>query len=229
MGTDIHMRAEVKKNGKWNLVGNVFKNAWYDENRESSSYNRQMTNEPYNGRNYDLFAILADVRNGSGFAGCKTSDGFKPIAKPKGFPEDASNEIKEVFWFGDEDGSHSASYLTVKEIEDFDWNQKIMHCGVISEAEYLSFKSIHVNPTSWAGGVGGQSIVTVDESTMDKILNKKIDRNLNVNYYVQCKFNPVTYRECCECFLNDTVLQLKQLIPKDGGTSDVRIVFCFDS
>jgi hypothetical protein len=39
-------------------------------------------------RSYDTFAMLANVRNGRGFAGIKTSDGFPFIAEPRGLPDD---------------------------------------------------------------------------------------------------------------------------------------------
>ena len=42
-----------------------------------------------------LFAILAGVRNGYGFAGCDTGDGFRPIAPPRGLPGDVSPEVAE--------------------------------------------------------------------------------------------------------------------------------------
>lgn len=48
------------------------------------------------GRNYNLFSILANVRNGVGFAGCKTGEGFEPIAMPRGFPADASPAVKKA-------------------------------------------------------------------------------------------------------------------------------------
>lgn len=71
MGTDIHMAVEVKgKHGRW---------FWY-----------QRGNEIYDGRNYDLFAQLADVRNGTGFAGVRTGSGFVPISSPRGLPNDIS-------------------------------------------------------------------------------------------------------------------------------------------
>lgn len=77
----------------------------------------------YEGRNYDLFAILADVRNGYGFAGSYTGEGFKPISDPKGLPEDISEEIKKR---SDDYGSngHSHSWFTVKELTEYDWEQE---------------------------------------------------------------------------------------------------------
>ena len=67
MGCDIHSLAQVRKNGKWVTV---------------------LQTVAGDHRNYDTFAVLADVRNGYGFAGCDTGDGFEPISEPKGFPSD---------------------------------------------------------------------------------------------------------------------------------------------
>ena len=68
MGTDISMYAEVRMNEDWVKVGDVFKNSWYNEDRKIDEWNKPYTDHPYDSRNYDLFAILADVRNGTGFA-----------------------------------------------------------------------------------------------------------------------------------------------------------------
>lgn len=44
-------------------------------------------------RNYDVFAILGNVRNGYGFAGTPTSTGFEPISDCRGLPEDLSPQV----------------------------------------------------------------------------------------------------------------------------------------
>ena len=62
MGTDIHSIAQVKRDGQWVTVAIGIAG---DQ------------------RNYNTFAMLANVRNGRGFAGCWTSTGF-----PRGLPED---------------------------------------------------------------------------------------------------------------------------------------------
>lgn len=67
MGTDIHSVAQVRKDGKWLTV---------------------LQDVCGDGRNYDTFAMLANVRNGRGFAGVKTGDGFPFIAEPRGLPDD---------------------------------------------------------------------------------------------------------------------------------------------
>lgn len=224
MGTDITMFAEVRKNKKWTKVESVFKNPWYREDRVIDEWNRPYTDRPYDGRNYDLFAILADVRNGTGFAGCRTSYGFNPIGTPKGLPEDITDEVKELLW---NDG-YANSYYTLKELKDYDWDQKVIHVGVISEAQYIEMKRIGKNPDSWSGDTSGWDIVVVSEDTMDKILNKTISRNDRLKYYVQVDFKPITYRECCYNFLKDTIPALEELVPDGGTEEDVRIIFNFD-
>ena len=103
MGCYIHIWAEVKKDGKWAKVGKVFKNTYYDQDEpnrvdeDGYEWNAEMTDSPYQGRSYNLFSILANVRNGEGFAGCDTGDGFVPIAMPRGLPEDVNPEIFKRF------------------------------------------------------------------------------------------------------------------------------------
>ena len=73
-------------------------------------------------RNYNLFAILADVRNGIGFAGIDTGEGFIPISAPKGLPDDVTAEVKQWSDGWGVDG-HSHSFLTLAEIFEFDWTR----------------------------------------------------------------------------------------------------------
>jgi hypothetical protein len=58
MGTDVHAVWQAKKDGKWVDIASK----WEQK------------------RHYFLFAWLADVRNGFGFAGVSTHDPIKPIA-----------------------------------------------------------------------------------------------------------------------------------------------------
>jgi len=90
MGTDIHPVVEVRVDGKWERWARA--TARLDSNR-----------------NYWSFAVLADVRNGHGFAGHYTGEPVVPIASPRGIPKD-SPETHE--WLGD----HSWSYVTLTEL-----------------------------------------------------------------------------------------------------------------
>ena len=65
--------------------------------------------ELYSGRNYELFAILADVRN---------SDYVNYITDPKGLPHDVTEYVKREYqaWGND---AHSCSYFTLSELIDY--------------------------------------------------------------------------------------------------------------
>ena len=117
MGTDIHGVWQAKKDGRWTDI--------------ESNYSQD--------RHYFLFAWIGNVRNGFGFAGCKTHDPLEPLTDCRGLPEDfvmdvdnyahpiddlaimdprrrkwyEEGEPKEV-WMGD----HSHSWVTVDEVLD---------------------------------------------------------------------------------------------------------------
>src|ERR1044072_1167734 len=118
MGTDIHLFVEKRVNGKWLSCDKwtVDRDGYYDGYYKHVDYKDSY----YDDRNYDVFAMLANVRNGSGFAGCDTGDGFNVIAMPRGYPDDLSEEVKE---YTDQYTEHTPTWLSLKEILEFDWNQ----------------------------------------------------------------------------------------------------------
>jgi hypothetical protein len=108
MGCDIHPHFETKnEQGKWERLvtrRDELMDLLYGPDSEKTD--EEMTQEERDklleemwehpldiGRNYDLFAILADVRNGRGFAGVVTGTGFDPISNPRGLPRDVSNDV----------------------------------------------------------------------------------------------------------------------------------------
>lgn len=115
MGCDIHSFAEKKVNNKWKRV------------EEKIFLERT---EPFGWRSYSMFAFLADVRN---------YDYCDPISEPKGFPDDSEflNDPSEYDtsktnkeYLEEDYDYHSHSYLTLKELLDFDydktfWNRRI--------------------------------------------------------------------------------------------------------
>ena len=155
MGTDIHIAVEARRNGAWENM-TPFKN----EDGYLSNYGH-----PYDlGRNYDVFAILANVRNGTGFAGVKTGDGFNFITDERGIPDDATADVRE--WA--EGGDHSHTFMTVAEIMAFDWTQKTNKAGVIGGLKQLAEWKLSGRPDSWSGGVSGPGI-KVFEATDDVV------------------------------------------------------------
>ena len=216
MGTDIHMIAERRIDGKWQTFEEEVFN-------DCSWGNVTKTSSPYESRNYNLFAILAGVRNGRGFAGCKIGEPFDPISRPKGYPADMDK--KSMNYMSEE---HSASWLTLKEIDRYDWSQKHRNYGVVSEDTYKNFIMQGENPDVWSGGIGGDNYVTIDEDEMIALIQGRMLREPDKHYFTGCYFYPETYQDYAEDFLENMEIQRKH-IPEGGTTEDVRIVFDFDS
>lgn len=170
MGCDIHTIGQVKIKGQWKTV---------------------KTDIAGENRNYDDFAILANVRNGRGFAGCDTGEGWTPISEPKGLPDDLElqdsvpdsygyvepyaivpeyksygDDLRNTKWLGD----HSHSHLTLKEIEDYVENKmpkKYQTHGCVNKETFLALESGELeSPSMWSGGVGGYNVklVTAEEA-----------------------------------------------------------------
>lgn len=172
MGCDIHLTVELKVDGKWQEVeGN-----WWDD------------------RCYDTFAILADVRNGRGFAGTKTGDGFAPIASPRGVPDDVSDKVRE--WIEEYGANgHSHSYHTLEQLLEYDWTQTAVKTGWVGLGEWAQWFSnpksgIDAGPQSWSGSIGGGNVQhrTV-EAFNQAWINTKKKLNLTVeDEWVKYKF-----------------------------------------
>ena len=109
MGCDIHTRIEYQnEKGDW-LCGDFFRiNPYYsaDDPYEADPYSVVGVCD---GRNYELFAVLADVRNYSH---------VPYIEEPRGFPDDACRRTRRDYmeWGYD---SHSPSWFTLKELIDY--------------------------------------------------------------------------------------------------------------
>lgn len=169
----------------------------------------------YQGRNYCLFGQLANVRNGSGFAGCDTGDGFRPIAMPRGYPEDIQfdkhfeDEI-EGTWMGD----HSHSWLTLSELLTYGLEQDTKCRGIVNVDQYCIWDGVSA-PSSWCGGISGPGV--------------RVGRPIDVDMGMDCTHVKIewkeTYRSVAEYFWNTFVPALQKL----GEPENVRIVFGFDS
>lgn len=202
MGCDIHMRAEVLKDGKWEMVGEVFE-----------GYNNAKSAEPYDGRNYELFSFLAGVRNRFDII---------PISEPKGYPDDISKEVKKELeddWGSD---GHSASYLTLEELINADWKRKIKHGGVVPSEVYEYLKECGEKPKIYSQGISGNNIIQLDEADYKKLSWR--DKQGIIKYHVYMWWED-TMKDLAGEFYTKTLKALKKL----GEPDKVRIVFCFDN
>lgn len=107
MGCDIHSFGEV---------------------RSASGAYTPIVPGPFKWRTYGMFALIFGVRN--------NSYGFVPIAANRGLPVDVSVECKAM---SDAYGydSHSHSWISVKELQEFDYESLIL----VSH-EYISCKEL---------------------------------------------------------------------------------------
>lgn len=220
MGTDIHFYVEAKAQDKWEHLEDP-RGPMPDGYEEWSKWRKEIPDYLYDGRNYDLFAILADVRNGSGFAGIDTGDGFNPIAMPRGLPEDMSEGLREIA----DEYCHSHTYLGLQEILDYDWDQTTAHRGVVNWREYMEYKE-KGKPPSWCGDVSGGGVRNVSNQEMGRIISEGVEDMRLIYTRVQWT---ETYRDSCSYFLNTTLPALQKLAEKYGGPENLRIVFWFDS
>src|SRR5215831_1419725 len=90
MGCDIHIVIQRQEaNGRWHEV--AYQTRGWQKNWTPQA-NIPIAPENFRSRNYDLFAILADVRNGFGFAGVPTGDGWPSLAPDRGLPAGFSED-----------------------------------------------------------------------------------------------------------------------------------------
>jgi hypothetical protein len=71
--------------------------------------------DPEIGRDYELFSVLASVRN---------YHDIVPISEPKGLPEDV-DYMFEAYYKSQYGDAHSASWITLKEMREYDLNQEV--------------------------------------------------------------------------------------------------------
>ena len=231
MGTDIHFYVEKRLNNRslWQTA-----DEWLDE----APYGPHVpyAKAYYSDRNYDLFAILANVRNGQGFAGVRTGAGFQPIAEPRGWPSDCCPELSSL------DIGHTPSWLTLAEILDFDWTQTTTKTGWLSLQKWASWRMRPGEaPNDYWGGVRGPRI---QHWTNEQVETRWLELNGKPGEYYKLELDPalqeafapgfeiwtevewqVTYSQAAKSFWYDTVPRLLRL----GSPSNVRCVFFFDS
>lgn len=208
MGTDIHTVVQVRKGDKWVTVAN----------------------EVAADRNYQLFAILADVRNGYGFAGCITGDVVKPIDEPRGLPNgfelDGSDE-HEGYWMGE----HSRSWFLLSELNEYaveNSEKTVSKTGFITFQHYLELRErgSGAQPNEWCGGISGVGINI--SQAKEAILNNTLPADLG-RFYIRYDWI-VSLVE--SSFLNEMIKEIEEAVGDVVGDVDpdnVRLVFGFDS
>lgn len=213
MGTDIHSISQIK-----------FKDGWRTMRASIAG----------DERNYDTFAILADIRNGSGFAGVETGEAWPVISQPRGLPDDVevndeiyvecpvcSVEGQKTFWLGE----HSHSWVTLEEMKamvaQLDAKVWYKEKGVVTVDQFLNWKRTGEPPSSWCGATSGPGVVVVDEKDFSP--NRKDITHVKMTWQRR-------WRDCAFSFTQ--IIEELESTKKAWSVQsdeDVRLVFGFDS
>lgn len=169
MGCDIHICIQRQAvDGSWQEIPHqADRSAWLKTWKSIEGY--ALAPEHFESRNYDLFGILANVRNGSGFAGITTGLGWPSIAPERGWPEGFDPEAVAPYPGYEFEGprfmgDHSHTWVSLEELKAFDWSQGTTLYGVISAEEFEKLGP-DKRPESWSGGIAGPGIETYDIPT----------------------------------------------------------------
>jgi len=201
VGTDIHIVVERRYAGKdWELL-------------DPATYP-----ESLHARNYSTFAILANVRNGYGFAGIPTTaTAFEPISEPRGYP-DGFIWPDGCGWRLCE-GDHDFSWVTLAELMAVTWERKITKLGVVESQIFDSWDG-QSQPSDWWGDIYGDGIV-IQVVTPEQY---RAGRRGVKATYVRITWE-VTYKQAVGSFW-DALTWLKK---EAAGDAEIRLVFGFDS
>lgn len=217
MGTDIHGVLQVREADRWRSIA-----------------------EGFSDRNYNAFAILANVRNGRGFAGVETGEEFKPIAEPRGYPADFERDgddhpVPKGFkwdreWRFEEDsptqwmGDHSHSWITAADLESVEWQKGRRGYGVLRIAEFRALGGIGKEPASYCGDVWGQNCITIPA---EEVLDNEEELHPGKAIYVRTWWEESYHAAFGERFM--AFVRMMQDMGKSYGRENVRFVFGFDS
>lgn len=216
MGTDIHGIWQKYEDGKWKDI--------------PSNYKQE--------RDYNLFAVLANVRNGYGFAGIPTGEAVEPISIPRGLPEDFDIEMEEGekthvvydisiigkgylasyikefpynFWMG----YHDFSWLSGEEmLKWYKTPHTKVHYGILDRDVYENWDKKSGYPSGWCGDIEGPNIIKIEETVEDM-------KNFPNWTHIYCDW---------KTSLNDDLSyffdEVQRLVDEHGK---IRFVFGFDS
>ena len=242
MGCDIHSMIEVRVEGTW-VTATTF--AEKEEGNDSTWFHP--IDEPVGDRNYSLFAILADVRNGHGFAGIDTGDGYEPMSKPRGVPGDASPEFKQ--WCEDWglDG-HSHTHHSLSDFFAYDFHRQSVVRGVLTLEVYARWRAYGIRhggqPDSWCGAVTGPGIEMLTPDGANKSLaqiRNKHGREGHESHraywdevranrsYVECEWRRPYLHDCGQLWNGAIPTMVKEMRDRELTLDDVRLCMFFDN
>ena len=177
MGYDIHLYVERKREicnvEKWVNIGRWKINPFHLDDEE-----QEMTLVALcDARNYELFAMLANVRNRSG-------NPF--IAEPRGLPDDCGEIVSKASKYWGCDG-HSHSFFTLRELKIFSEGHKtVKHSGLMTAEGAKLVDSGKMPHSWWQGGNQTDDVYREwsEERDVMKPLIEKIEERKKENFWI---------------------------------------------
>jgi len=245
MGTDIHLQVQGRRpDGVWEFVKRkpflLYGDDGFDWDDDPTS------------RHYDVFAFLADVRNGFGFAGTYRHEPIKPQFPDRGLPDgyvppdggDDDEPYKDyearrnAFTAGDVwVGDHSFTWATLKELREAPWDHVVFKSGGIVGPDQFTVWKHKGMPESWSGGISGPGIVVhEDPSDFAALVAEGKIRYINADdgsrgrpldfCRVHWTWNPVKDSAFRLWVDSD---HMAEIANEYGGPENVRVIMGFDS
>lgn len=172
MGCDIHVLTEAyNERIGWYNTDDWRINPYFGQDKYEEKYE---INPVYTDRNYELFTVLADVRN--------YHHNIKCICQPKGLPDDMSEETKDYTdkW---ESNGHSHSWFTIKELYEYwlEMPKTVKRTGILVGDVLKKFDEDGEKPSEWCQGYWGnekseQRTWEVEYNPLDEFIKKAIKR-----------------------------------------------------
>lgn len=228
MGCDIHIAIQKQlADGTWEEI--PYQVAPWNKDDRPLEIGIPVAPRRFGARDYDLFGILANVRNGSGFAGCLTGSGWPSIADDRGFPAGfdvdallpdpkmAKYDERGPRWLGD----HSFTWVSLDELKAFPWDTTLATIyGCVTGDVFDELKPRNLKPANYSGGISGPGIQVYSE---DEWLNHRAECRA-ARPYVRMSWTE-SAREATYDWAGEVIPWLESLA--DGRP--LRLVMGFDS
>lgn len=224
MGTDISLYVQRRTEQGWKTI---FPDPSLHLHLHGDYYTADVESWAwYSGRNYELFALLADVRN--------YSKNHSPWAH-RGLPPD---------FFSDSTHGHSHTWASLKELLDFDWeNEKIKFSAYMNPTAYQNWRETGQAHSFCRGRPMSDGSKEVSSSEMNEMIangaiykhtwrgpngehSSWLPKESGTHYYTYVTWTEPA-AETCQWFVKRTLPAISEAT-HDSKPEDVRLVYWFD-
>ncbi|OWA35026.1 hypothetical protein B9G55_14930 [Saccharibacillus sp. O16] len=206
MGCDITLYCEGYIDGRWINIDRWYRQTGWPEIGVTEREGFSQVDLIDGARDYGLFYLLAGVR------GSEADSSYPPIAPPKGLPSEWDALLSQEYDYGDlpdHANFHHASHLTLRELKQSGYGQKMPLRGWVDEADH------------------------------NEIMNQLLQGQRYQSHFIDVKADPhwregKVYREW-EGYLNlhlTSIMEQMEQLKKEwriDSDDEVRIVFWFDN